>query len=206
MSAVDSQADTTRWVGEALERFGGPLEHYAQRLTGDPDRARDAVQETFLWLCRQDPGALNGNLRERLYTVCRSRAIDAHRKDRRLRSASAGMDQKQSHAPEPNALAERREDGVALREALARLPALQQEMVRLKFQHGLSYREIARVTGRSVTNVGFILHKALRAMRTEMKADGAKEPENFDANRTDNSGRTEARRVAEDGESNAARA
>lgn len=206
MSAVDSQADTTRWVGEALERFGGPLEHYAQRLTGDPERARDAVQETFLWLCRQEPGSLNGNLRERLYTVCRSRAIDAHRKDRRLRSATAVVEQKQAPAPEPNALAEQREDGARMREALVKLPELQQEVVRLKFQHGLSYREIARVTGRSVTNVGFILHKAMHAMRNEMKGREEKETANFDANPTDSSGRTDARRVAEDGESNAARA
>ena len=201
MSAVDSQSVATRWVGEALQRFGGPLEQYAQRLTGDPERARDAVQETFLWLCRQDPNSINGNLRERLYTVCRSRAIDAHRKDRRLRSASAVIDQKPAHAPEPNALAERKEDGAALRAAVAKLPGLQQEVVRLKFQHGLSYREIARVTGRSVTNVGFLLHKAMQAMRNEMQAPGI-----LTEKRSDNSGRGEAPRVAEDGESNAARA
>lgn len=210
MSAVDSQADTTRWVGEALERFGGPLEHYAQRLTGDPDRARDAVQETFLWLCRQDPGSLNGNLRERLYTVCRSRAIDAHRKDRRLRSATLALAQKEALTPEPNALAEHKEDGARMREALTRLPALQQEVVRLKFQHGLSYREIARVTGRSVTNVGFILHKAMQAMRNELQGRGVsgegRGENNSEPKRTDNSGRNGARRVAEDGESNAARA
>ena len=49
--------------------------------------------------------------------------------------------------------------------ALSRLSANQQEVIRLKFQHGLKYREIAEVTGLSVTNVGFLIHTGIKKLR-----------------------------------------
>ena len=41
----------------------------------------------------------------------------------------------------------------------------QREVIRLKFQNDLSYKEIAEVTGLSATNVGFLLHVALKKLR-----------------------------------------
>ena len=51
---------------------------------------------------------------------------------------------------------------------LDRLPETQQEVIRLKFQHGLSYKEISASTGLSVTNVGFILHTGIKRLRKLM--------------------------------------
>jgi RNA polymerase sigma-70 factor (ECF subfamily) len=53
---------------------------------------------------------------------------------------------------------------------IGRLPHNQQEVVRLKFQNGFSYQEISRITDLSVTNVGFILHTAIKALRQQMTA------------------------------------
>ena len=41
----------------------------------------------------------------------------------------------------------------------------QQEVVRLKFQTGLSYKEIAEVTDKSVNHVGVLLHQALKRLK-----------------------------------------
>ncbi len=54
-------------------------------------------------------------------------------------------------------------------EALEQLPPRQQEVLRLKFQTGLSYRDIAEVTGLSSGNVGLIIHNSLRAMRESLQ-------------------------------------
>jgi RNA polymerase sigma-70 factor (ECF subfamily) len=48
------------------------------------------------------------------------------------------------------------------------LPDNQQEVIRLKVQNGLSYREISEVTGLSVSNVGFLLHKGIKTIREKM--------------------------------------
>lgn len=55
---------------------------------------------------------------------------------------------------------------------LERLPTNQQEVIRLKFQGGLKYREIAEVTGLSVSNVGVLLHTGLKRLRVLMN-DGS---------------------------------
>ena len=40
--------------------------------------------------------------------------------------------------------------------------------MRLKFQNGLSYKEIAHITNLSVTNVGFLIHTAIKTLRQRM--------------------------------------
>ena len=60
---------------------------------------------------------------------------------------------------------ERREQQAEVIGLVERLPDNQREVVRLKFQSGLSYREIADVTQLSVSNVGFLLHGAMKKLR-----------------------------------------
>lgn len=60
-------------------------------------------------------------------------------------------------------------DGV-LRE-LARLPANQQEAIRLRFEHGLSYKEIAAVMNTTVSNVGVMIHTAIKKLRKKLVSD-----------------------------------
>ena len=52
------------------------------------------------------------------------------------------------------------------------LPTREQEIVRLKFQNNLSYREIAEVLEITTSNVGFILHTTMRKLRRQLKAEG----------------------------------
>lgn len=56
---------------------------------------------------------------------------------------------------------------------LGQLPEKHQEVVRLKFQNDLSYREISQITRLSVSNVGFILHTALKKIRRKMEAESS---------------------------------
>ena len=58
----------------------------------------------------------------------------------------------------------------ALLKMIGHLPPNQQEVVRLKFQNGFSYREISRITALSVGNVGFLIHTAVARLRTEFAA------------------------------------
>jgi RNA polymerase sigma-70 factor (ECF subfamily) len=159
------------WVQEALERHGGPLTRYAAQLTGNLDTARDVVQDTFLRLCQADPAGVQGHLAEWLFTVCRNRALDVLRKESRMQPLSdVDLATCQVETPSPAAEAERRETTSEMLCLLASLPANQQEVVRLKFQNGLSYLEISRVTQLSVSNVGFLIHTAIRTLRKKLQA------------------------------------
>ena len=54
-----------------------------------------------------------------------------------------------------------------LEKRTACIPAVR-EVIRLKFQSGFSYREISRISGHSVSNVGFLIHTGLKTIRRRM--------------------------------------
>lgn len=149
----------------------GPLTRYATRLLGDHDRARDVVQDTFVKLMAQPPGTVEGHIVEWLFTVCRHRALDVLRKEGRMRRFEDGQVERVRAAdPRPGRMLEHAETQAAILRLIDRLPPNQQEVVRLKFQNGFSYKEISRITTLSVTNVGFLIHTAVRRLRTEFAA------------------------------------
>lgn len=151
---------------QILARYERPLVRYAKQITGDLDLARDAVQETFLRLSRQNLDALAPRLAAWLFCVCRNCAIDQQR--RVVRFSPDGLDHDlPSPGPSPADHAGDREDASTLRRLVAGLPERQRELVRLKFDAGLSYREIAEVTQLSVSNVGVQLHLALQTLRRQ---------------------------------------
>jgi RNA polymerase sigma-70 factor (ECF subfamily) len=159
----------SQWIGSALSRHEGPLLRFAARLLGDADRAQDVVQDTFLRLCREDPARLDGHLVPWLFTVCRNRALDLRRKDRRTRSLDkSGAPEPPAPGPSPALALENQQALQGVRTVLATLPASQQEALRLKFQDGLSYKEIAAVTGLSVNHVGVLIHTGLKAVRSRV--------------------------------------
>jgi RNA polymerase sigma-70 factor (ECF subfamily) len=170
---ADAKPDSAdEWLRSIVTAYEGPLVRYAARITGDVERARDVVQDTFLRLCRQDRSALDGHLAEWLYTVCRRRALDIERKEHRVQtSLSERIESCQAREPVHADVLEAREQHAEALRVLGTLPANQQEVVRLKFQSGLAYREIAAVTGLSVSNVGYLLHVALKRIREHMGDD-----------------------------------
>jgi len=44
-------------------------------------------------------------------------------------------------------------------------------VIRLRFQNSLRYREIDEVTGLTVTNVGFLIHRGLKTLRERLKSE-----------------------------------
>jgi RNA polymerase sigma factor (sigma-70 family) len=160
-----SRAD---WIVQALEQHERPLIRYAGWLLGDADAARDVVQEAFLRLCNEDPARLEGHVAPWLFTVCRNLASDARSKRARLVSldtadTSTACDLDERH--------DARQAVERILLVLDTLPRNQREVVFLKFQGGLSYKEISAITELSVSNVGFLLHTAVRAIRSRLAAD-----------------------------------
>ena len=158
-------------VKQALELYESSLIAYATSIfNGDEQRARDVVQDTLLKLYLADAERVNENLKAWLYAVCRNRALDVLRKENRLVLApdddqTGWLDSLQSE-PAHDA------DSAHLLEQIwhttEQLPENQREVIRLKFQHDLSYKDISNVTGLSTTNVGFLLHTGIKRLRQLM--------------------------------------
>jgi RNA polymerase sigma-70 factor (ECF subfamily) len=157
---------------ETIDRFEGPLVRYAARIAGDLERGRDVVQETFLRLCREPTIAAGDYLPQWLFTVCRRLALDVRRKETRMNTQrdSAAVCELPARTGSESGI-ERAEQANEIVQLIDALPANQQEVVRLKFQEGMSYKAIAAITGHSVSNVGYLLHTAVTALRAKVNAD-----------------------------------
>lgn len=161
---------STPWPAEIVERYERPLLAYAARmLGGDWQAAQDAVQETFLRLCRADRAQIESRVAAWLFAVCRSRVIDMQR-TKRATPIDAVADAVPDPAPAVAESLSEDEDKRHLAQLVDGLSPRQQEVLRLRLQAGLSYREIAEVTGLSVSNVGFHLHAAVRSLRKTLAA------------------------------------
>jgi len=162
----------TDWIGATLAEYEGPLLRYAVRFTGDLHRARDIVQDTFLRLCRQRRDEVEPYLRPWLFKVCRNRALEILRHERRAQPFEpTDTAQPTDTAASPADVAETQDSTRRVLQLIGSLPARQQEVLRLKFQEELSYKEISDVTGLTVTNVGFIIHTAVRTLRERLLRD-----------------------------------
>lgn len=158
------------WIIGLVEQYEKPLCRYALSLAGDLARAKDAVQETFLRLCKAERGQVEGHEAAWLFRVCRSRVIDIQRKEQPMQTLTpqqASTLAAPGHNPAESAM--QNDARQTLPRLMNRLPERQREAIRLKFQQSLSYREIARVMKTSESNVGFLIHTGVKSLRDEMQ-------------------------------------
>ena len=171
-AAVGDISGNSDWITPLLLKYEAALLRYAQRLVNCPDRARDVVQETFLKLCREPAVARETHIAEWLFTVCRNYALDVKRKEQRMNpAANAELGNARSPAPRPDEKAEENETAKRVLALVQELPQNQQSVLMLKFQGSLSYREIAGITGLSVSNVGYLIHQGLSTLRRHLRSE-----------------------------------
>lgn len=161
-----------QFVEQAMAEFESPLLGYANTIMHDLDRARDVVQDTFIRLCQQEITKVRDNLKSWLFTVCRNRALDLLRKDKRLQPLDEVRWQRiAGHEPQPDQQLDHDERFAQVMQYLDRLSANQREVILLKFHQGLSYQEITKVTGLTSGNIGFLIHTGLKRLREILPND-----------------------------------
>lgn len=156
-----------------MQEYEGPLVGYSMNLVGDLEAARDIVQETFIKLYEQDPGRITATgLKAWLYTVCRNRGLDfLRRRKRQVSLEDESLPEFVSPDSGPDEQLSQAEEAASVLRFVHRLPANQQEVVKLKFLSDLSYKEISAITGLSSSNVGFLIHTALHRLRQMMSPE-----------------------------------
>ena len=162
--------DKREWVKVAMTRFEGRLLRYTSRFVS-PDQAREIVQEAFLRLWQQDPKEVEEHLAEWLFRVCRNQAVDLQRKEKRLSRIDGHeeLENVKSEGLSQDSKIEKEERENSLLKYISHLPLPQQEVLRLKFQEDLSYKQISAITGHSVSHVGVLIHTAVTSLRRKLE-------------------------------------
>ncbi len=163
----------SNWMRSIVDAHAADLTRYAASILYDADGAKDVVQDVFLRLWQEPRANVEGHVLPWLFRVCRNRALDVRRKGGRMkRLDEASAERAATDAPGPETVTEQQDSHAQILQMMQALPENQQEVVRLKFQNGMSYKEIASVTELTVTNVGFLLHTAINTLRARVVASG----------------------------------
>ncbi len=161
---------TIEQVFAALE---SPLLAYARRLLGDFALAEDIVQEAFMKLHTQFQKVLTPQ--PWLYRTVHNLAVDHQRRAKKIVLVGDSKDDEMpandtaDSQPLPDEQIARWEGIGLVRLVLETLDARSRELIRLRFNEDLSYKEIAARTGLTVGHVGYLLHHALKAMAVELE-------------------------------------
>jgi RNA polymerase sigma factor (sigma-70 family) len=157
-------------VAELYHAHFASLFRYLDRLTGDPDLAKDFAQDTFVRLHRR--GALPDDPRAWLATVATNLVRDHQRQARRraeLVVQYAGDAAPPSEAPAADATMMVREARSQVRAALDALPERDRMLLLLRHE-GYSYRELAHAVRVAEGSVGTMLKRATRLFREAVRA------------------------------------
>jgi RNA polymerase sigma-70 factor (ECF subfamily) len=136
------------------------------RLLGNRVEAEDVTQEVFLQLYLKPPGKrLEQNVSAWLYRVATNKGYNHIRgRNRRWQRNRVLVPDVTEDLPDPADIASQEETKVAVRNALARLPQRQAQMLLLR-QMGLSYGELAEICNVKPGSVGNLLARAGQAFR-----------------------------------------
>ena len=166
------ELDGNREFASIIAAHESVLLRYVARLVNNAVAAQDVVQETFLKLFRvwRDGARPTDNLRPWLYRVAHNTAIDYIRRESRLhrlheQEASERAASDQNHGDPPERV------HIVLNH-LRRLDSAEQQVLLLRMQEGLSYREISLITGRTEGNIGCILHHAVKKISASLQKAG----------------------------------
>ncbi len=159
--------------GELVRRNESLVLSIVRRYAASPEDARDLVQRTFLRAfeaarrsLRFRPGRAV-QLRAWLLRVAVNLGKNHARDERRWRRAPLQVvDAERDVAPVGSAALEREERARAVRAAVLELPRRQREVLTLRIDTELSFREIGEVLGITENNAKVHFHHAAKRLKT----------------------------------------
>jgi RNA polymerase sigma-70 factor (ECF subfamily) len=174
-----AQAGDREAFGRLYGRYVGPVGRFLAARVPDRTLAEDLTSETFTRALRRidsvrDQGRDVGAW---LTTIARNLVLDHVKSSRhRLETTTGefpdhGPLAPAAHEPTPEQVVIEQDTAARLWRHVARLPADQQECVRLRFAQGLSTAQTAAVMNRSSEAVKALRHRAVGGLRASLSAE-----------------------------------
>lgn len=163
---MGAQNEKVAWFQHTIREQQGGLIRYSQKIVKDEANAKDVVQDGFIKLWDQHFPESKALVPPWLYRICRNLAIDHYRKHKKHTSIEGIESEFELLGSEEEKLMNKE-----IFDALKSLPKKNIEVMVLMFQEGLSYKEIAEVTGITTSYVGVIIHQSLKTLRQVLKEE-----------------------------------
>ncbi len=167
---VLKQSSYSERYAELYRRYAPALFAYVHQHVSSREDAEDIVLNVFVSVLQnqQFPTFDEQKQTAWLWTITRNKVVDHFRRtNRRPQISIEWLDEPlfadESASPEQISL--EREEYARLTNAVSQLPQLQQEVLRLRFGHGLNSDEIGAVCEKSGAAVRVLLSRTLRHLR-----------------------------------------
>lgn len=158
------------WLQNIWTEHEESLIRYATFMLQDSNKARDVVQDVFVKLSRQDPVKIRCRVRQWLYVTTRNRIRELKRKNKKIAiQDTSDFESQEANISNPLITLMEEEERNQVIQELKQLSHREQEVIRLKFQSGLSYCEIGEVLEISTSHVGVIMHFAFKKLRKKFE-------------------------------------
>ena len=151
---------------EIFRQYYGTMFRMAKRMLGDEAESKDVVSDVFAHLLNSNIALHSETLRSFLLTNVRNRCINllVHKQKEQAVFVDLTDDAAQKTKDEQLDELHRYIDG--------HMPELTQEILRLRYQQGLKYREIAKVLQVSEVTVHNHLSQSLKQLKDHFKSLG----------------------------------
>lgn len=157
-------------VKELLSSYEDRLFRYLWQMLRHREDCEDVLQETFRKAIKALPGYRKENhFKSWLFRIGHNCALDVIRRRKRVTTLDEGQEESLAATGKgPLEALAQREKIEALRHAVEELPPAEREVVSLRLQADLSFREIAECMGTPLGTVLARMHKAKERLRVRL--------------------------------------
>lgn len=151
---------------EIYEKFRTPVLNYVSGRIGDRDSAQDLVQEVFVKLYRfRNSFRPQHGFSSWFWTIVRNTISDLYRKNRPEEMACSNEDELAAPGPDAETFLDRKSKRKMLKKFLKNLTGLQRKVIWLRVMHQLSYEEISKRLGLSLSAVKCLAYRSKLALK-----------------------------------------
>lgn len=178
---VDERTLVQRSIARDQEAFGALYDRHVVRvyrhiyyMVGNAAEAEDLTAQAFLqaWEAIDRYQIRGAPFVSWLLRIAHNLGV-SHLRSRRESAELPETLVDHSRLGDPEAALQRQVEGERVREAIMRLRGDQRQVIILRFVEDLEYPEVAEIVGKSVAAVRVIQHRALNALRKQMRPEDA---------------------------------
>lgn len=179
LDEIDESTLVERAIARDREAFGALYDRHVVRvyrhiyyMVGSPPEAEDLTAQAFLqaWEAIDRYQIRGAPFVSWLLRIAHNLGV-SHLRSRREKAELPDTLVDQSRHGNPEEALRRQVEAEQVREAILRLRDEQRQVIILRFVEDLEYREVAEIVGKSVAAVRVIQHRALNALRKQMRQD-----------------------------------
>ncbi len=172
LEAVAQRQDRTAFA-ELFNHFGPRVKAYLMRLGADDAMAEEVTQDVMVTVWRKATlfDRTKSSAATWLFRIARNRRIDMLRRRRTVNVDTETMVIEDETLPDPNETLDEEKRQTRIRDALAKLPEQQLQLVELAFFTELSHSQIAEETGLPLGTVKSRIRLAFGRLRRILDED-----------------------------------